>query len=79
MCRHWGASSRWHHERDDTYHEARALTLDATKARTVLGWRARLDQQQALEWTVDWYKHHGNGGDVSALTLDQIRRHEALA
>jgi CDP-glucose 4,6-dehydratase len=79
MCRRWGESARWHHERDDAYHEARALTLDVTKARTLLGWRPRLDQMQALEWTVDWYKRHGNDGDVSAFTLDQIRRHGALA
>ena len=33
-------------------------TLDATKARTVLGWKARHGMDDGLRRTVDWYSRH---------------------
>ena len=79
VCARWGEPARWHYEQRDQPHEARALALDATKARTLLGWRPRLDHSLAIEWSVDWYKLHAAAGDVAALTIDQIRRHGELA
>ena len=38
--------------------EIEAQTLDATKARVMLGWNARWDIADALTETVDWYRAH---------------------
>ena len=76
LCAAWGTPASWHHEGGSNLHEARALTLDATKARTTLGWRARLPLADAIAWTVEWYKATG---DKSRVTLEQIRRYQSAA
>ena len=58
LIRHWGKgeykdlSNRLSNEP----HEAKSLILDASKARTLLNWRPALDVNEAIEYTVDWYK-----------------------
>jgi hypothetical protein len=44
--------------RDDAPHEILAQSLDATKARKVLGWAPQWDVEQGLTRTVDWYRQH---------------------
>lgn len=60
-------------------HEARALLLDAGKARAKLGWAPKLALAETLAWTVEWYQRRHDGDDALDLTLDQIGRYEALA
>lgn len=58
--------------------ESALLKLDITKAATRLGWRPRLDLEQALRLTVDWYR--SVCADASAArrcTLAQIEAYEA--
>jgi len=59
-------------------HEASFLRLDCAKARSLLGWTPRLALEQALRWTMEWYKSVEDGTDPRTLTLDQIRRYEHL-
>ena len=59
-------------------HEATYLKLDCSKARAELGWAPRLDLSGALDWIVEWYRCFAQGGDVAALTDQQIARYEAL-
>lgn len=54
--------------------EASILKLDSTKARTLLGWRPRLDLATALDWIVEWTRCYQQGGDVRALCEEQIDR-----
>jgi CDP-glucose 4,6-dehydratase len=79
VCAYWGGHAKWHHETIAQPHEARALALDATRARSVLGWRPRLDFAGSVRWSVDWYKAHGAGGDLAAVSVDQIARHRELS
>jgi CDP-glucose 4,6-dehydratase len=37
-------------------HESKALTLDISKAKNLLNWRPALNIDEAIEYTVDWYK-----------------------
>jgi CDP-glucose 4,6-dehydratase len=60
-------------------HEAGLLRLDASRARTELGWRPRWSLARALEQTVSWYRAWERGDDMTAVTLDQIRAYEAAA
>ncbi|MBA2667058.1 MAG: CDP-glucose 4,6-dehydratase [Trueperaceae bacterium] len=75
----WGATTSWIHDERPNRPEAQLLLLDVTKARTELGWRPRLDLANAIDWTVEWYRAHGRGDDVRALTLEQIARYERMA
>ena len=74
LARGWGVSEGWRLDEGPRVHEAQLLLLDAGKARRELGWRPRLDLEQALDWTVAWYQAYGRGDDLGALTRDQIER-----
>ena len=68
----WGTSNAWTPATGPQPHEARLLLLDAGLARRELAWQPRLDLDEAVDWTVDWYRAFGAGSDVSDLTLEQI-------
>jgi CDP-glucose 4,6-dehydratase len=64
----------------DGPHEAGLLRLDASKAQAKLGWRAKLDLDTALAWTVAWQRGWlANPAEARALTEAQIAQYEALA
>ncbi len=64
----------------DGPHEAGLLRLDASLARARLGWRPRLGLGEALAWTAQWYRQFaGDRHGMREVTLDQIRRYQALA
>ena len=52
--------------------EAKLLTLDNTRIRSQLGWRPRLDFQQTIALTADWYSAWSRGEPVDAVTKAQI-------
>jgi CDP-glucose 4,6-dehydratase len=57
-------------------HEANLLRLACDKAHFELGWRPRLSVDEAIRWTVDWYRRWADGvhaDDLRKLTLEQIR------
>jgi CDP-glucose 4,6-dehydratase len=56
--------------------ETAALRLDASRAQATLGWFPRLDLDEAVGWTVDWYRANARGDDVRSLTLAQIAAYE---
>ena len=68
----------WRHEPDPNSIEARALGIDASLARQVLGFESRLDAPAAVDWTMDWYRAQAEGGDALGLVRDQITRYESL-
>lgn len=59
--------------------ETQTLRIDASKARRVLGWRARLGTGDAVDWTAEWYRAWLAGAGARQLTLDQIARYQSLA
>ena len=75
----WGEAVGWKQDESSRAKEALLLRVDATKARTRLGWRPRLDIDTALGWTAEWYKGVNAGRSALDLTLDQIKRYEILA
>ena len=68
----------WRHELDPNSLEAKALGIDASLARQVLGFESRLDAPAAVDWTMDWYRAQADGGEALALVRDQIKRYESL-
>ena len=75
MARRWGAGARWDIAPGDHPHETSYLQLDASKARSQLGWRPQTTLAQALDLTVQWARQRAAGTDVRALCLEQITRH----
>ncbi len=45
-------------QEDHSKHEAITLKLDTTKAKSLLTWKPRLNFQENIEFTVDWYKNY---------------------
>jgi CDP-glucose 4,6-dehydratase len=57
-------------------HEAKLLRLDASKAHTLLGWRARLSLEEGLAAVVQWYRSWRAGEDMRLVSLRQIGAYE---
>ncbi len=53
-------------------HEAQLLQLSCDKAHQQLGWQPRWRVEQTLEATASWYQHVLAGGNVEAITREQI-------
>jgi CDP-glucose 4,6-dehydratase len=79
LARMWGSQASW--SRDLAIHpkEANFLKLDASKARTCLGWQPVLPLDLALGWIVEWWRAFQAGSDLQYLTRRQIERYEALS
>jgi CDP-glucose 4,6-dehydratase len=79
LARLWGDQASW--SRDAAAHprEAHFLKLDASKARSCLGWCPVLPLDSALGWVVEWWREFQAAGDLSRITGTQIERYEALS
>ncbi len=75
-CELWGPPAQWALDGGEQPHEARLLRLNTDKARERLGWRPRVELEQALQWTIDWYRGFERGDDALALTQSQIEAFE---
>jgi CDP-glucose 4,6-dehydratase len=74
----WGGDARWIAAGTSGPHEAGLLAVDASLARAELGWSPRLGLDQALSWTVDWYRRHHEGEPADRLVEAQLDAYEAL-
>jgi CDP-glucose 4,6-dehydratase len=68
----------WRHEPDPDSIEARALGIDASLAKRVLGFESALDAPAAVDWTMDWYRRQADGEAALTLVQDQIATYEGL-
>lgn len=61
----------------DNLHEANLLMLNVEKAEKVLGWTPTYTANQAIEKTVEWYKHfYAKDTDMYKFTMGQIKEYE---
>ena len=73
----WGAEKSWENDLGTHPHEASVLILDSNKARTKLGWSDKLNFEESVEWTINWYKNVNNGNDPLEETLKNIREFDS--
>lgn len=59
-------------KKDREKYEVKLLRLSSSKARKMLGWRSIFDIDQALEFTLDWYRGLYNKENIIALTNKEI-------
>jgi CDP-glucose 4,6-dehydratase len=72
----WGFQKQWEQESSENPHEASLLLLNSSKARTELGWHDKLNFEESVSWTVNWYRNVHNGGSPLNETLKNIREFE---
>jgi len=78
LVKSWGTGASWVNDNEVHPKEDRYLKLDASKARSDLGWRPVLPLDKALEWIVEWYHGFQAGNDIGRLTRTQIERYQSL-
>jgi CDP-glucose 4,6-dehydratase len=82
LCKRWGAEAQYRVAQPgegSSPHEAHLLCLDSSHATKKLGWKPLLSLDQALDWTVSWYKEFYSGRsmrDVSVEHIEQIAQLE---
>jgi CDP-glucose 4,6-dehydratase len=59
-------------KRDSLKNEAKSLSLNITKAMTVLRWQPSLNINKSLDLTLDWYKAFYNQENMLEITKQQI-------
>ena len=71
--KNWG-NGTWKDTSDTNQpHEAGLLKLDISKAKEKLQWQPKLKAEEAIEWTIDWYKKETNG--IIDYTMQQINNY----
>jgi len=68
----------WKEDTRDNPHEAEMLKLDCNKAKKRLGWKTKLDVNETIEWTVNWYKEYFKNSDMKQYTENQIDKFISL-
>jgi CDP-glucose 4,6-dehydratase len=71
-ARLWGAGASWTRSPGDHPHEAQLLALDATRARTELGWNDLLTLDETVDWTVTWARDLRVGRSARDLCAEQL-------
>jgi CDP-glucose 4,6-dehydratase len=72
----WGNGSWEDTSEKKQPHEANLLKLNIDKAKTELNWNPKLSSEEAIKWTVDWYKQKGN--NIFDFSLQQILNFQNL-
>ncbi|MCM2279315.1 MAG: CDP-glucose 4,6-dehydratase [Oligoflexia bacterium] len=76
----WGQGASWRTTAEPgAPREARALKLDCSLARAELSWAPRLNLNEGLRWTVDWYRRFGNGESAERLCHEQLEAYGKLS
>ncbi|MFZ1220045.1 MAG: CDP-glucose 4,6-dehydratase [Chthoniobacterales bacterium] len=73
----WTEGASWRPAETPSPHETMVLRLNIAKARDRLEWRPRLEFNQTLAWTMDWYRRWHAGADPGTLCREQIERYLA--
>jgi CDP-glucose 4,6-dehydratase len=59
-------------------HEAGLLSLDASLAKSALGWHDKLKFSEAITWTTDWYLKVHRQDNARDTTIEQIEKFASL-
>lgn len=74
----WGEGASWQTDGGEHPHEANYLKLDCSLAKSRLGWSPRLALEEALAWSVEWYRAYQRGENLRRITEEQILRYQAV-
>ncbi len=74
----WGQMPKMNRPQEPLMPEVSYLKLDASLARAKLGWRSRLNLDQALDWTAQGYLNILQGKGLRVVASQQIARYHEL-
>lgn len=72
-----GKGEVWFNKEQEVLHEAGILKLDISKAINELNWKPKMTAQQAIDWSIQWYKELGDRTAMDLVKRD-ILAYEAL-
>ncbi|HQU82113.1 MAG TPA: CDP-glucose 4,6-dehydratase [Pyrinomonadaceae bacterium] len=72
----WSGDVNWEISQAKQPHEAKLLKLDSTKAKTELGWLPKLNLDEAINLTAEWYRGFKDKKDLIELTEKQVDFYE---
>jgi CDP-glucose 4,6-dehydratase len=73
----WSVDEKWVHDSVDHPHESNLLLLNSNKARTDLGWKDKLDFEESVKLTMNWYRNVHKGKNPLDETLENIHAFES--
>ena len=73
LVERWGSNANWTIDKSTHPHEAQLLKLDISKARKYFNWKPTLSLEEALNYTIDWYKAFDAGINMINFTIEQIK------
>ena len=65
-------------DNNSNLHEEKYLRLNCIKANSKIGWIPKLNLEQGLEWTTEWYKQHQQSNNMRNITDQQIEKFQKL-
>lgn len=77
--RQWSQEAQISFSQEEEPHEAGLLSLDSSKAQSLLGWSNKLKFPESLTWTLVWEKQKSVGSESAFdLCQNQLKAFEAL-
>lgn len=74
----WGGGASWKLDSDPQLHEAGFLLLDSSKARQELAWQDKLNFEETIRWTMDFYRSEAEGKSTRSLLEAQVAEYAIL-
>ena len=74
----WGDGASWTLDLAQHPYEEKHLTLDSSKAESLLAWSTKISLSTTLDWIVEWYRAYKQNEDMHHLSNVQITRYENL-
>jgi len=65
-------SINWEKDNNFRHHEEKSLVLNSSKAKSKLGWKPKLNLENSLKWTSDWYRENQKNKNIRSFTQNQI-------
>lgn len=79
LAKLWGKKLDIIQDNNKQPHEATLLKLDCSKTKLMLGWYPKLNLEDTLMWTIDWYKEFASkSGNIEEITSRQIESYMKL-
>jgi hypothetical protein len=72
-AKHFGESKIQIEESENQLHESDWLNLASDLALEKLNYSARLEIEDTVAWTIEWYKKSLSGAPAEALCINQIK------
>ena len=72
IIKEWKEKKRIYINENEKFKESKLLMLSSKKAKKELNWRPRLNFDDTIKLTVDWYKAYLSRKNVEKLTIQQI-------